>query len=254
MRIGRPLPSTWNWSDVKIDASKDMGTYELTNIGTLECGLILNRQVFDIYGRGEALCYFDDPSVLLFFDNQITNLSLFTKHEAQAGNISATKQVLTIKGGSASSTGHSWIYYDFPSTVSRVYVKTQMLVSADAELFVEVCDGSGATFQDPPDLYRVSIIPFGTNDDFRISKVISGSASILSYESVDLLTGYWYTIEAFFDVDNNIQRGWRDGEHKLNASDSDITSIKSIRFRCYDNSTTILQYGQLQGLILVVYE
>jgi len=176
------------------------------------------------------------------------------KIEAQAGNISSTSQVLTVNGGTATSQDSSWVYYNLPDAATKVYARAQMLASANGIAYIEMCDGSSATLQNPPNRYEVSIVPYSGANELRLYKSISGAYSEIAHEDVDLNIDTYYTGEAFFDVSEHTLEVWRDGVKKFDASDSDITSIQSVRLRCYDNSATSLQYAKFKGPLVVIYE
>jgi len=180
------------------------------------------------------------------------------KVEFAAGNITENLDRLEIVGGSATSTGYSWMYWDLPSAVTRAYARVRMKEVNSYAMNVAFCDGSGATLANPPNLYYLELeVAAGTTNDVRLVKAISGVGTRLAYEAVDLVVGKYYDFEFYFEGDgagSNRLMVWRDGDLVVDFSETEpgFTSILSVRFFVSDDSATIAKRGHFSKPFIIL--
>ncbi len=248
-----------SWNEVKQKLQTE-GALNIAYDSDLQQIIDYNKlQLFGI--RKEVLKEFTSPKVLLITSSM--NLALVSADivEAAAGNISATSQELTIIGGTSTSSGHSWVYWDLPEPATKVYVKVSMNSVDAANTTIDLGASSfSATPYDAVDQYRIFLAIGNAAADFRTSKVVAGTSTILTTESVDLNYNTYYLVETLFVGDgagNNRIKVWRDGILKFDFTDTEtaISSIQSIRFLTYDSSTTAAQSSKFKGdPLVIIYE
>jgi len=182
------------------------------------------------------------------------------KVEFVAGNITQDLDKMEIIGGSATSSGYSWMYWDLPSAVTSAYVRVRMKEVNSYAMNIAFCDGSGATLVNPPNLYYLELeVVAGKTDDVRLVKAISGVGTRLAYESVDLVVEKYYDFEFFFEGDgagSNRLMAWRNGDLVINFSETEpgFASILSVRFFVSDDSATIAKRGHFSRPFIILTE
>jgi len=200
--------------------------------------------------RQEVLDLFNEPKLLLRTSNM--NALLGDIVEAQAGNVSSDSEELTIIGGTSSATGTSWMYWNLPVDASRVYAKVY-INSVDAQdVIVQFCNADASTWKNPPDFYGIYLTIGQSAGDLRFLKNISGSATQIAAESVDLSYNTYYLIEFYWEY--GVQKVWRDNSLKFNLTDTDISSIRAVRLVAVDGSTSEAQSGKFKGEVIIIYE
>jgi len=169
------------------------------------------------------------------------------KVEFATGNITQDLDKMRIVGGSPTRMGNSWMFWDLPSNVTKVYVRVRFYTEpSQGSIAIDLCNASGATIGNPPDYYNVHISIQNTAKDFLLGKNVGGVWTGLDYEPYDLSVETWYDIEVYLEGDgagSNKIIVWRDGYEKFNYSETEpnVPSIASIRFRVWDNSTSIAE-------------
>jgi hypothetical protein len=209
--------------------------------------------------RQEILAKFADPKILINTSSMKSLLAGADIVEAVAGNITATSQELAIVGGSATATGHSWVYWNLPERVTKVYVHVNMADESGGYTTLNFCNADASTLTHPPDYYSITVKIDNVAEDFLLAKNVAGTDTVIAIEAVDLVSLQYYDIEAYFESDgagNWTIKVWRDGVLKFDLSHSEagIPSIASVRFRKYDNSTTAALKGLLKGPVVIIYE
>jgi len=179
--------------------------------------------------------------------------------ESVAGNITRDLDKMEIIGGSATATGHSWMYWDLASSVTRVFLRVRMKQVDSRYAYLEICNASGATLVNPPNLYYLELVTALGAADLRIGKNIAGSGVILAQESVDLDPNKFYDIEFYYEgngTGSNKIMIWRDGNLVMEISENEtgFLSVASIRYRVYDNSTTVAQKGHYSRPFVILTE
>jgi len=179
--------------------------------------------------------------------------------ETVAGNITRDLDKMEIIGGSATTTGHSWMYWDLVSSVTKVFLRVRMKQVDSRYAYLEVCDASGATLVNPPNLYYLELVTALGSADLRLGKNIAGSGVILAQESVDLDPNKFYNTEFYYEgngTGSNKIMIWRDGDLAIEISETEtgFLSVASIRYRAYDNSTTVAQKGHYSRPFVILTE
>jgi len=181
-----------------------------------------------------------------------------TKKEYVAGNITTDKNKMEVKGGSSTSKGWSWMYWDITAT-TELYVRARLKSIDCWTTMIQLCDASGATTANPPDFYDVHLHVEGVNKDFKLSKTVSGVYYDLMWESIDLSFGEWYDVELYFKGDgagSNTLMVWRDGILKFNFSETEteILNIQSVRFVVSDNNEAAFEKGHFGKPFIILYQ
>jgi len=270
-------------SDLVINTDKDWGGYNITNLGAsssigtnliehqgrrgvadgyapLDANALLPAANFPIvpwsklnfFGvRQEVLAEFSEPKLLLVTSNM--NALDGDKVEYAAGNVSSTSEELTVVGGTATSGGDSWMYWDLPKSTQRLYVRALMQALNGGLPVFNLQPTSGSALGDR---YNVYIDVLKAAGDFRLAKVIAGVGTSLAVEGIDLTTGTYYDVEFYYYSDGVTAfiKVWRDGILKFDVTDTDITSLFSVGLRCYDESTAAAWSAKFKGQIVVIYE
>ena len=267
-----------NWSDVNIDADKDMGGYSLSNItsitavnayisnlmqdlnmnnfsisgvNTLTARRIINNN--NTYGvRPEILQLFDNPQLLVNTCNMKEIANNADQHIEGAINVST--DLLELVGGTSSASGNTWIYWNLPTSATKMYIKTRVMVNNTGEVDLEITDADASTLRNPPNYYQLYVNPPSTTADFQLLKNVEGTYSQLAKEAVDLDANTYYDVELFVDVANGNIKAYRDGVLKFDITDTSITTIKSARIRVYDSSTSTAESGYISGQTVIIYE
>ena len=203
--------------------------------------------------RQEVLQNFTDPKILIATSSMNEVLNSADLVEVQAGNISSDSQELTIVGGTSSTKGHSWVYWNLPVDASKVYIKARLNNVNVSVITIELCNGDASTFSNPPNFYSLQLYPSGSTNDYALKKVVNDVWSTLGYEAVDLNYNTYYKIEFYWDNSGTL-KGWRDDSLKINVNNTAISPIRAVRFRVYDNSTSEAQSGKLKGEVIIIYE
>ncbi|MBW2674580.1 MAG: hypothetical protein JRD89_14415, partial [Deltaproteobacteria bacterium] len=76
--------------------------------------------------RSEVLAQFTDPKLLICTSSMNEVYNSADKVEYQAGNITANSQELTIVGGSSTEAGNSFIYWNLPYAVKKLYIRSSL--------------------------------------------------------------------------------------------------------------------------------
>jgi len=207
--------------------------------------------------RQSVLVEFTDPKILIATSSMLEVYNSADKVEYAVGNISANSKELTIVGGTSTEAGNSWVYWNLPEDATKVYVKITMTCQHSAgEAAIDLCDDSGETLSNPPDFYKLLVKPKTALalGYFRLCKVVGGSETILDTEDVDWSAGTYTTVEIFCNI--STVKVWRDGVLKFSVEgdDANIPSIKSVRLRCNDESTSATVSATFKGMIIIVYE
>lgn len=237
----------------KYDANLD-GIIDLASIPSIPKNKLLSRDVLELLSGGAGsglLSYFSDSPNVVFigFDMEELLASASGISEIAEGNVSATKEELTIVGGTSTATGTSEIYWDL-GNISRVYVRVAMQ-SVNAR-YVAIRYGKiGGTY-----VSELRLEVPATTADFYLWR----SGIVLASEAVDLSYGTYHDIEyayIYFDAEgNNINRHivYRDGVKKFDVLASIEIANFRVAFKVYDDSTTTAQSGKFKGLVVIVYE
>ncbi|MHC1623676.1 MAG: hypothetical protein ACXQTR_03705 [Candidatus Methanospirareceae archaeon] len=236
--------------ELSLDASQiTSGVLDLARIPILDWSKL---QFFGV--RQEVLARFSDPKILIATSSMNLLLASADKVEYASGNITANSQELTIIGGTSTESGQSWVYWNLPYPATKVYVRVLMnLVDAGA-MTIDLTNGDGSTLLNPPDLYQVSISVPQATADFRLIKNVGGEGTVIASEAVDLAYNTYYDIEFYTDRSTGLLETWRDGVKKFSVTDTDISSIASVRLRVYDGSTSEAQSGKYKGPVVIIYE
>jgi len=204
--------------------------------------------------RSEVLAQFTDPKLLICTSSMNEVLNSADKVEYQAGNITANSQELTIVGGSASTGGDSWVYWNLPDTATKAYARLQMN-DVNAELLsLDFCNADASTSVNPPDFYNVCYRGLPAPFDFRLEKSVGGSTTLLGVQAAVMDADTYYELEFYVDTVAQALEVWRDNAKIFSVSDTDISQIAAVRVRCYDSSTSEAQSGKFKGPLVVIYE
>jgi len=181
-----------------------------------------------------------------------------TKVEYVAGNIMTDKNKLEIKGGSATAADWSWMYWDIPAS-KKVYVRVRMKQVDCWWNMIQLCNETGATKENPPNIYGLHIFAEAVNEDFRLYKQIDGVWTFLQVEGVEIPFGTWVDAEIYFEGDgvgNNRIMCWRDNILKMDFSETEtsIPNIKSVRLVVNDNNTAAVEKGHFGKPFIILYE
>jgi len=209
--------------------------------------------------RQEILQYFDNPKILIATSSMLELLNSAEKAGANTSGISATSKELTIPGGTSTASGNTWVYISFPYNVTKVYYCVRLCSVNAVWVTTEAFAGSDPTVS-PGSTgdteYHISLHIPATAQDFIITKVINGTATILGYESTDLSYNTYYNIEVLISNPDSIIKVWRDGALKFNLTPdtTNLPSFTAFRIRVVDLSTTTAQQGKVTGPIVIIYE
>jgi len=171
------------------------------------------------------------------------------KVESVTGNVSQDIDRLRIIGGSSTSGGNSWMYWNFTPAVGEIYVRVKVMEVSSWGIYVEFANDDGSIgVVNPPDLYYFELATSGSANDVRLYKNIAGTGTLLAYETVDLSIDKYYDFELYYEGDgtgNNRIIAWRDGYLVGDVSDTEpaFPAISSIRLRVVDVSNTSIQEG-----------
>jgi len=212
--------------------------------------------------RPEVLDYFEEPKLLVSELSMERLLQSATGiEEAASGNVSADKGILTIIGGTSTKKGKSWVYWNLPESATKFYIKCKL---ADDDvpygIGIHFCnDDGGVGWANPPDFFIVDINVAKSAEDFELGKVVGGTYTRFSYESVDLSANQFYRVEVYIEGDGDGNwnfKTWRDGTLKFDESHTEtaIKTIESVRFGVNDNSTTAAATGKVMGQVVMIYE
>jgi len=205
---------------------------------------------------------FDDCLVITDF-TQFTETG--TGQELPGAGDSATIEkttdelIITITTDSNTGNRTVWVYTDFASNMSKLFVSCIFIPGPKATMF-EVCNASGETLLNPPDLYQILVYPPGSTDDFRLVKAVGGVVTTLASESVDLTEGTEYKVAGYFDVSKGIQKTWREADPvdltapTLSASDTEITAIASWRFKVNTSNTSVTETYRYKVPLIVAWK
>jgi len=204
--------------------------------------------------RQEVLQNFSDPKVLIATSSMNEVLNSADLVEAVAGNISSNSQELTIIGGSDSAAGKSWMYWNLPTSATKVYLilRVNPVYSVNYRTDIHLCNADGSTEINPPDYYFVRFNLSNSAQDFLCGKYISGTQTQQAIESVDLSANTYYLVEFYWKY--GTYKVWRDNTLKFTISDTDISSILAVRLYVYDISTSQALLSKFKGNIVIIYE
>ena len=126
---------------------------------------------------------------------------------------------LTIRLWNAESTraGDAVFWLLDPNPSKAVYIKARVRTNDTIE--VGVSDGSLSN------RYGARVYLPGSTADFVLIKVVSDTMTELATESVDLSADTIYTVEFLWDKEHGMLYAWRDGELKLTARDTELTTL-----------------------------
>jgi len=216
---------------------------------------LLKHWFFNV--RREVLAEFTNPKLLIATSSM--NSLYNSADKVITGSISANSKELTIVGGTATSTGNTWIYWNLPEDAKKAYMRASINSVNARTANLELCYGDAGDLFYPLQFYCVvTCIPLSA-EDFSLRKYADTTVTILAVESVDLSYDTYYDVEFYYKGDgmgNNKLKVWRDGVLKFDIDDvaATIPYVSSVRIRVYDDSDVEEQSGKVKDNVVVIYE
>jgi len=255
--IGTP---TWGHS-LKVDpylwSSKLSFLYDidyLRNIENLYGNEVLKQYILE---KLKAIDKFDDCLVITDFTKFTetgTNQELAGAGDSVSWEKTTDELKCTITTDATEGGRHAWAYTDFASNVSKLFFSCIFVPGPYTTVF-EVGNASGATFENPPDMYAV-----GMTSDFCLAKNVSGSGTTLACEGISLVLGIPYKVGVYLDLLEPSQKAWREldpidlATPTISATDTDITAIKMWRFRIHTINTSTTETYKWKVPLIVAWK
>jgi len=205
---------------------------------------------------------FDDCLVITDF-TQFTETGTGSDLPGAGDSVTWTKTtdelICEITTDSTTGWRKAWMYVNFATEVKKFFVSTIFVAGEKLEL-IDVCDADASTYDNPPNWYFVDIYPPASTADFKIIKRVGGTSTVLAEEAVDLTAGTAYKVAFYVDVENGIQKAWREADPTdfnsptLSATDTEITTIASWRFHVETDNTSVTETYKWKVPLIVAWK